>query len=51
MGWMTEVGFVEGAEDFPLHHRVQAGSGAHPVSYSMGTEGRFAGVNAAGAGS
>jgi hypothetical protein len=27
----------EGAGNFSLHHRVQTGSGAHPVSYPMGT--------------
>jgi len=24
---------------FPIRHRVQTGSGAHPASYQMGTEG------------
>jgi hypothetical protein len=32
-----------------LHHRVQNGSGAHPVSYAMGTRGCFPGDKAAGA--
>jgi hypothetical protein len=33
---------------FPPRHRVQTGSGAHPVSYSMGKEGSFHGGKAAG---
>jgi hypothetical protein len=32
--------------DFP-YHRVQNGSGAHPVSYPMGTRGSFPGGKAA----
>jgi hypothetical protein len=36
------------AGNFPLHHRVQTGSGAHPVSYPMGTVGSFPGVKRAG---
>jgi hypothetical protein len=35
--------------NFSLHHRVQNGSGAHPASYSMGTEGSNLGDKAAGA--
>jgi hypothetical protein len=35
--------------NFSLHHRVQNGSGAHPASYPMGTEGSFPGGKAAGA--
>jgi len=35
--------------NFPLRHRVQTGSGAHPPSYSMGTWGFYPGVKAAGA--
>jgi hypothetical protein len=27
-------------KDFSLHHSVQAGSGAHPASYQMGTGGK-----------
>jgi hypothetical protein len=38
-----------GAGDFTLHHRLQTGSGAHPVSYPMGTRGSFCGGKAAGA--
>jgi hypothetical protein len=34
---------VAGAGSFSLHHSVQAGSGAPPASYSMGTEGSFPG--------
>jgi hypothetical protein len=37
-----------GAWNFPLHHRIQNGSGAHPASYPMGTRGYFPGGKAAG---
>jgi hypothetical protein len=30
-----------GAGNFPLCHRVQTGSGAHPASYPVGTRGSF----------
>jgi hypothetical protein len=43
-GWMIGVGFPAGAGNFPLHHRVQTGSGAHPASYPMCTGGSFPGV-------
>jgi hypothetical protein len=33
--------FPAGAGNFSLHRRVQNGSGAHPVSYSMGTRVSF----------
>jgi hypothetical protein len=39
--------FPAGAGNFSLHHRFQNGSGAHPPSYPMGTEGSFPGVKAA----
>jgi hypothetical protein len=29
---------------FSLHQHIQTGSGVHPASYSMGTEGSFPGV-------
>jgi hypothetical protein len=32
----SRVRFPAGAENFPLHHHVQNGSGAHPASYPMG---------------
>jgi len=32
-----------------MHHRVQTGSGAHAVSYPMGTSGSYPGRKAAGA--
>jgi hypothetical protein len=38
-----------GAGNFSLRHRVQTGSGAHPVSYPMGTRGSFPGGKAAAA--
>jgi hypothetical protein len=43
------VRFPVGDGNFSLHHRVQNGSGAHPVSYPMGTRGSFPGGKAAGA--
>jgi hypothetical protein len=45
----SRVRFPAGAGKFSLHHGVQNGSGAHPVSYSMGTRGSFPGGKAAGA--
>jgi hypothetical protein len=45
----SRVRFPAGAGNFSLHHRVQPGSGAHPVSYPMGTRGSFPGSKAAGA--
>jgi hypothetical protein len=39
-GWSV-VRVPAGAGNFPLHHHVQTGSGAHPVSYPMGTRGSF----------
>jgi hypothetical protein len=41
-----EVRSPTGAEDFSSSPCVQTGSGAHPASYSMGTEGPFPGVKA-----
>jgi hypothetical protein len=38
-----------GSGNFSLHHRVHKGSGAHPASYPMGTEGSFPGGKATGA--
>jgi hypothetical protein len=37
-----------GAGNFSHHHRVQNGSGAHAVSYPMGTSGSFPGVKRPG---
>jgi hypothetical protein len=45
----SRVRFPAGAGNFSLHYRVQNGSGAHPASYLMGTEGSFPGGKAAGA--
>jgi hypothetical protein len=45
----SSVRFPAGAENFPLHHRVQNGSGAHPASYPIGTRGCIPGGKAAGA--
>jgi hypothetical protein len=39
-----------GREILSLRHRVQTGSGAHPLSYQMGTGGSFAGNKAAESG-
>jgi hypothetical protein len=44
----SRVRFPAGAGNFPLHHRVQNGSGAHPASYPVDTRGSFAGGKAAG---
>jgi hypothetical protein len=45
----SRVLFPAGAGNFPLHHRVQNGSGAHPASYPMGTRGSFPRSKVAGA--
>jgi hypothetical protein len=45
----SRVRFPAGAGNFSLHHRVQAGSGAHPASYPMSTRGSFPGGEATGA--
>jgi hypothetical protein len=39
----SRVRFSVGTGNFSLHHRVQNGSGAHSVSYPMGTSGSFPG--------
>jgi hypothetical protein len=44
----SRVRFSAEAENFSLHHRVQNGSGAHPVSYPTGTRGFFPGVKRLG---
>jgi len=46
---MIGVRISEGAGNFSLRHLLQAGSGAHPDSCPMGTEGSSAGGKAAGA--
>jgi hypothetical protein len=45
----SRVRFPAGAGNFSLQHLIQNGSGAHPASYPMGTEGSFPGCKAAGA--
>jgi hypothetical protein len=40
----SRVRFPAGAVNFSLHHRVQNGSGAHPVSCLMGTGALLVGV-------
>jgi hypothetical protein len=45
----SRVPFPDVAGNFSLHLRVQAGSGAHPDSYLMGTWGSFPGGKAAAA--
>jgi hypothetical protein len=50
-GWT--IGFLgfdpgRGAGYFSLHHHVQNGSGAHLVSYPLGTRGSFPGVTRQG---
>jgi hypothetical protein len=46
--WGCWVRFPAGTGNFSLHHRVQNGSEAHPVSYPTGTRGSFPGGKAAG---
>jgi hypothetical protein len=46
---MAGVRFPAGTRYFSLLHGVQTGSGAHPVSYPMGTRGSISGSKAAGA--
>jgi hypothetical protein len=41
---MIGVRFPAGAGNFSHRYRVQTDSGAHPVSYPMGTRGSFPGV-------
>jgi hypothetical protein len=45
----SRVRFLAGVGNFPLHHCVQNGSGAHPASYPVGTRGCFPDGKAAGA--
>jgi hypothetical protein len=42
--WGSRVRFPAGAGNFPFHHHVQNGSGAHPASNPMGTRVSFHGV-------
>jgi len=44
---MISARFSVGAGNFSLHHRVQTSSGAHSVSYKLGTGGSFPGSKAA----
>jgi hypothetical protein len=44
----SKVRFPARAGNFSLHHRVQTGSGAHPVSYPMGTGALSLGVKRPG---
>jgi hypothetical protein len=46
-GWTIRARFPAGARDFFFFHSVRTGSGAHPVSYPMGTGGSFPGGKAA----
>jgi hypothetical protein len=52
-GWTTAVEFLAGAMMgfffFFFHHHLQAGSGAHPASYSVGTGSSYSGGKVAGA--
>jgi hypothetical protein len=38
---VSRVRFPAGSGNFSLHYRVQNGSGVHPASYPMGTNGSF----------
>jgi hypothetical protein len=44
--WST---YMNDFETSSLRHRVKSGSGAHPISYQMGTGGSFPGGKASGA--
>jgi hypothetical protein len=46
---MVGVRIPAGTGNFSLRHRVQTGSGAHPISYPMATGDSFLGDKAAGA--
>jgi hypothetical protein len=48
MGWTAGVRIPAGETDFSLFHNVQIGSGAHPESYLMDTEGSFPGLKRLG---
>jgi hypothetical protein len=41
--WTPRVQFLE-EQDFSLLHRVQADSGAHPASYTIGAESKATGA-------
>jgi hypothetical protein len=43
-GWRGGVPVLVGVKDLSALHRIQAGSGAHPASYTMGTGPLSAGV-------
>jgi hypothetical protein len=45
----SRVRFLARAGHFSLHHRIQNGSEAHPVSFPVGIRGSFPGGKAAGA--
>jgi hypothetical protein len=45
---LQSIRFPVGAGNFPLHHRVQNGSGAHPASYTMGTRALSLGIKRPG---
>jgi len=47
--WMIGFRVPARAGNFSLHHCVQTGSGAHPVSYPMCTGGSFPGGKLAAA--
>jgi hypothetical protein len=44
-GRSSGVRFSAWAGNFFLHHRVRTGSGAHPATYSVGSEGFYSGVS------
>jgi hypothetical protein len=46
--FICAVKYLNLSRNFPLHHRVQNGSGAHPASYPIGTRGSFLGVKRPG---
>jgi hypothetical protein len=46
---MIGVRLPAGAGNYPLHHRIQTGSGAHPASFPIGSGSSFPGGKTAGA--
>jgi len=46
---VTWIRFLAGAEILSFRHRLHTGSGAHPTSCQIGTEGSVLGGKAAGA--
>jgi hypothetical protein len=48
MGWTAGVRFLARTRDYSLSHRFRISSGAHPVSYLIGTGVLFSGAKRPG---